>query len=114
MGRDRRRQTVQHYNSTLLGRSISNCMFPSLGVWSSEVPRCDLYGCVAPYLPYSTLSPTIILPLGVTSQITCQPGYNVIGPDTIRCLNTGHVELSEESMCVPVTCPLFKVLYHVI
>ncbi|XP_061181064.1 uncharacterized protein LOC133189681 [Saccostrea echinata] len=84
------------------------------GQWSSLMPQCAAPLC--PYLPISNGHTSVVQPVGGTSvQVTCNPGYQLQGPQNVRCYLDGTYqsnlpscidvnECEDRDLCQPHMC----------
>ncbi|XP_019647923.1 PREDICTED: LOW QUALITY PROTEIN: sushi, von Willebrand factor type A, EGF and pentraxin domain-containing protein 1-like [Branchiostoma belcheri] len=93
---------------TLLGSTSATCQ--SSGRWSDNRPICQIGTCPAlPVLAHGSMYGS--LSTGSHMTFSCQPGYTLSGPSSIRC--NRHGAWSEQPpICTAVQCPMLSPPVH--
>ncbi|XP_065599964.1 P-selectin-like isoform X4 [Cyrtonyx montezumae] len=97
----------------LTGPESRDCS--AMGTWTGDTPECKAISCPVLSAPeHGELSCSHLhenFTFGSTCDFSCQPGFEVKGPESRECTATGNWT-GDTSQCKAVTCPVLRAPQH--
>lgn len=83
------------------------------GEWTDEEPTCQLIHCqpLPAQLQHGTVTPPESTSYGSTAQFSCNPGYELRGPEQVTCQANKRWSGPFPS-CLPIQCPYPGIIPH--
>ncbi|XP_037681324.1 P-selectin isoform X2 [Choloepus didactylus] len=96
----------------LVGTEEVQCM--ASGEWTAPAPVCKVVQCQLLEAPskgtMDCVHPLATFAFGSSCKFECQPGYQMRGLDTLRCISPGHwtapLPVCEDIVCDPLESPV--------
>ncbi|CAL1534929.1 unnamed protein product, partial [Lymnaea stagnalis] len=89
--------SVVHFGCSLPGFELigPTAIVCSHGNWSSPPPLCQRIKCGAPYIRHATTFPSSNISQGDLMTVSCHPGFQLEGSETILCGITDQLPICE-------------------